>query len=360
VKVNHLINIVYDDYRSKSNLLLLLDNVEGSEDSLYVIDKTEAGWVKDFLIDKTNKFEKIHVVRSSREVGLFDAIKKWVFDADLNDDDFIQVYAEDDMFMRIDRDDGVKDPSALMYIPPILFLYKKDIVCEKQVEFEGLIDAEAVYDLFKNGQTVGDSSWHSLIRVDIFKLNWQWIDSLPLILWNASNQSIWTALYFGKISRLNSFIFVKDSEPWAGVYQSSNKMMGQYQNLFGDPFLYVYDHKLYYLGCLANLFWLDLNNDRGINHNLIAILIKMICKRPSIRNANIFLSNGRYWRFWINYFYIKIILFFDRILKTSFGVTVFNKNFVKKIFHNELDLMPKNFDGLTSYYRTLSERWLSK
>ena len=360
VKINHLINIVFDGNRSKSNLLLLLDALEGSNDSLFIIDKTEAGWVEDFLVNKTNNFEKVHVIRSSREVNLFDAIKKWVLDADLNDDDYIQVYAEDDLFMRIDGDYGVKNPLALMYLTPILFLYKKDIVYEKQMDFEGLIDSEAIYNLFKNGQTVGDSSWHSLIRVDIFKLNWRWIDSLPLVLWNIANQTIWTALYFGKISRLNSFVFVKDSESWSGHCSYRNKMMNQYQNLFGDPLLYVYDQKLYYLGCLANLFWLDLNHGNGINNNLLTVLIKMICKRPSIRNAKIYMSNGCYWRFWINYFYIKIFLVLNRIIKILFGATIIDKNFIKKIFDNELNLMPKAFGDLIFYYRTLSDSWLRK
>lgn len=357
MKIHHLINIVYDSNKSKSNLLLLLDDLDRSDNKLYIIDKSESAWVKDFLNDKLCKIEKITIIRSGAEFGLLESIKKWALETDLDDSDFVQVYAEDDLYMRIGQNVEIKDSSVLMFITPIVFLYDRDVVVENQNEYKGLADSDKLIEIFKNTQTVGDSSWHSLIRADVFKIYWKWIDSLPLVLWNVSNQAIWTALYFGKISRLNSFIFIKDSESWAEGHKTKKRMLAQYEKLFGDGSLYVYDSKLYYIGCLANLFWLDINNNLGINRKTLRFLIKNICHRPSIRNAYILFIRGNYWKEWINYLKIRGSLSAERISYALFGVELLKKVFVMKIFESQLSLLPKEFIGLVNYYRLVSEKW---
>ncbi len=339
--------------------MLLLDDIDESNDVLWIIDKSQSAWVNDFIIDKTRNLDRVNVIRVQSEVGLLESIKRWALQLNFKDDDFIQVYAEDDLFLRNGQIREIENYSVLMYITPIIFLYDKNIICESQIDFNGLIDSDKIREVFKYGQTVGDSSWHALIKADIFVLYIRWIDSLPVVLWNASNQAIWTALYFGKISRLHSFVFVKDSESWAQGGKSRDKMMMQYQNIFGDPFLYIYDQRLYFLGCMANLFWLDLSHNRGIDNNLFKILLKLICKRPGIRNASLFMRGGYYWKYWFNYLSVNLLLFFDAALN-KFGLSLINKNSVAKIFKEELSSMPKIFDGLTGYYLQICGSWLRK
>ena len=122
MKINHLINIVYNNNISKANLLGLMSHAKNSTDHYYIFDKTDAGWVKDFLKINDCLFERVSVVRLSSVVNLLDAIKVWALNSNINNAEFVQVYAEDDVFLYCSGQVGVNDSSVVMYLPPMVIV----------------------------------------------------------------------------------------------------------------------------------------------------------------------------------------------------------------------------------------------
>ncbi|MFM2008468.1 MAG: hypothetical protein RIR02_418, partial [Pseudomonadota bacterium] len=282
-KIIRIMNVVYDDYQSKANILALFKTTNSASSEIVIFDKTSVGWVRDFLFTNNCISSKVEVITMNANSNLLDTVVEWSKIRCLSKSQWVQVLAEDDAFLMIQEEVSYENSYVTMYLCPMVYLYKDKLLLENQVNFEKKINANNINEAFKKNQTVGDSSWHALIRGDVFAIYCEWTTLLPIVLWSVSNQAVWTALHFGAIDKLRSFVFCKDSDKWSVSNQAKFLMEKQYTDNFGRADLYVWDAKLYYLSCVINLMWLQVNYPVATSNRLIVKALDLLSYRPSIR-----------------------------------------------------------------------------
>jgi hypothetical protein len=337
------------DLRSKANIFAIAKESELWDGRVVLFDKTETKWVSVFL--KTNQLEgsRIEVIEAPYHEELVETITKWGAIQPLSQQEWVQVLAEDDCFIGLEEPQINWNPQISMLICPILYLYKKRSYLENQNVFEPGLSPKKVCAVFKNGQIIADSGWHALIRTDAFTAYSKWVNLLPIKLWHTSNQGIWSAMFFGNIGTLSSFHFIKEHEHWRSPEVEQTNMKRQYLRLFGNEDLYIWDFKLYWLGCMANFFFLQKNYPAHHSNDILLGILRHLVSRPRLRHFLALKSIKTKSDYILNWMVSKSILFKLR-LANFFQIKVDNRTYGYRIFKREIYPLPQDFQRLITFY----------
>ena len=337
------------DLRSKANIFAILKESEQWGGRVVLFDKSETKWVSDFL--KTNHLDnhKIKVIQVPYDEQLVETITNWGAVQSNNIHEWVQILAEDDSFLGLDSNPNFFDQKNAMLLCPIVYLHKNEAIYERQSVFNPELAPQKAVSIFKNGQTVADSGWHAFMRMDAFIAYSRWVSALPVRLWHLSNQGIWSALFFGNIGLLKSFIFLKDHEQWSSSKREKINMRNQYRRIFGKEDLFIWDSRLYWLGCMANFFFLQANYTSEYQNDILIGILRNLVSRPRLGHFLSLSSPRAKCDYLLNWCVSKTIL-----LKLQFLVICRIKVDVRtncyRIFKQVVNPLPEDFRNLVSFY----------
>lgn len=357
IKITKLINIVYNDLQSKSNILSLSKWASNESRKLIIFDKTKETWVSDFLKKNEITTDNILVFKTAFNQGLVETVISWGTALEDFNNHYVQILAEDDVFLDVNDAYRNNDNNVTMFICQIAFLYETQITLENCQNVLLPVHAKNISKVFKTKQIFGDSSWHALIRSDVFFAYSRWVNSLPLVFWHISNMAVWTALYFGSIDKLDSFIFVKDSVKWSNNAKSNKLLAEHYRDKIGIASHSLLDNKIYLMTCLMHLLWLEINYHNKVDRELYIKLISMINIRPSLIRLVRLDIDIEYIKHCLNYGTVKVFLILS---SEPTGKIICEKTFNRtllKIINKCLDDMPKEINELIIYFNKIVSKW---
>lgn len=282
-KIVRLMCVCYDDASTKSSIISATANASGIEQQLIFFDKSASGYVAPFLA-QNGLADKAEVRRTSIEQNLVSTICSWGAAQEPDTSTWVQVLAEDDCFTALSEAPRLPTDDTVMLLCPMAYVYKLRLVFEDQtLAHGGLTAGKAMASFVPGDQPHADSSWHALIRLDVFSAYSRWVMSLPDQLWNISNACLWMALARGQVGVLNAFLFVKDAGRWQTLADTVNHLNGLYQRMFQLENGAAHDPAMYWLGVLAMLHeQRSANPDPKLEQGIAAACHSLV-QRPSLR-----------------------------------------------------------------------------
>jgi hypothetical protein len=243
-------NVCYDDLRSKSNILAVAKESQQPGRRAVLFDKTETGYVSAFLKDNGIS-SGVEVLRTPFAQDLIETVASWGANQQASTREWIQVLAEDDTFLGLDEPIFLPSADTVMLLCPILFLYSDRLVLENQVECEKGVSVYDLENILPKLRAYADSSWHALVRLDVFNAYSRWIVQVPVRLWTISNAGVWFALSLGSVGKLNSFSFLKDCRKWSSKSESNKLIDDHLKASIGLENGSLHIENLHLLGVLA-------------------------------------------------------------------------------------------------------------
>ena len=339
-----------DNLSTRSSILNSTVNETNLEQELILFDKSDNGYVEAFIAD-IGLSHFVQVKRSSIEQTLVSTISQWGASQEPDISTWVQILAEDDSFTPFSVLPCISKPDTVMLLCPMLYVYKDRLVFEDQILAKnGFSSKEAILSFGHGVQPFCDSSWHGLIRMDVFYDYCKWLSELPYQLWNISNAGLWVALSRGSVGVLNSFAFIKDAGRWQTDYDTVLNVNKLYLDLFQIEDGILFDQLLYWLGVLSLLYKQrqkkhDIKIEQCINFAVFSILVSQNSKKN-----NFYIINYQKLEKIILLLFAKCLLALLAFIKSPSQLYHINNFLINTIIKKITKKIPNKLQVLVSVY----------